>query len=158
MDETNVLYVTTASGGILHTTIPVAVALDKREAMKLAEQWVQQYGIYDVGHYELHVYTVPKEFTAFNKEVVAVSIEQAFINLLKEATSPDEIYWHTLDGKPLTAKDLINHIENNTEIGRQYISDSLRVLRDWFRRKTHNTLPTKPVYTQLEIPGLELLG
>lgn len=67
----------------------------------------------------------------------STEIRSIFTSLLLELPSNTQI-WKTLCGKSLNAEDLLKEIEENTEIGNQYISEVLRVSRDLITRKNKN--------------------
>lgn len=56
-----------------------------------------------------------------------------FINLLKELP-PNQIVWKS--EITLTTQQMILELESETDLGKQYISDLLRVSRDFLMRKT----------------------
>lgn len=56
-----------------------------------------------------------------------------FAGLISEVVPSDTIIWRTANGDLFTAAELRQHIEEGTEIGRQYSSDVLRVARDFLK-------------------------
>jgi len=57
-----------------------------------------------------------------------------FATLLQELPK-EKIVWKTLDGNVLNALELSKEIEEGTDLGKQYISDLLRIARDMLARK-----------------------
>ncbi|SDY53481.1 DUF4276 family protein [Acinetobacter kyonggiensis] len=57
-----------------------------------------------------------------------------FATLLQELPK-EKIVWKTLDGNTFNALELSKEIENGTDLGKQYISDLLRIARDMLARK-----------------------
>ena len=60
-----------------------------------------------------------------------------FAGLMREIMPADTVMWRTATGDSFTAKELCQHIEQGTEIGQQYSSDVLRVVRDFLKRKAN---------------------
>lgn len=60
-----------------------------------------------------------------------------FINLLNEIVPSNKIIFKASDGEIYKVKDMINHIKNETEIGKEYTSDLLRIARDLLSRKAN---------------------
>lgn len=61
---------------------------------------------------------------------------KTYINLLKEL--PDNtIIFKLSSNKKYTNLEMINELENNTELGRIYISDLLRISRDILKRQSN---------------------
>ncbi|QXE92549.1 DUF4276 family protein [Geomonas subterranea] len=58
-----------------------------------------------------------------------------FCNLLDEVAPPDAIIYKTLDGKQITANEMVRNVREGTELGYQYSSDLLRVARDFIARE-----------------------
>jgi len=58
-----------------------------------------------------------------------------FASLIREIVPSASIVWKTSKGDQLTAQELLRQIEEGTELGRQYISDVLRIARDMLSRK-----------------------
>lgn len=61
--------------------------------------------------------------------------------LIREVSPADSVIWRTAGGDDYTADELERHIEAGDEIGRQYVSDLLRVSRDFLRRTADRTKP-----------------
>lgn len=62
-----------------------------------------------------------------------VCIKQAIINLIKELPEKHIVYQTISYG--FTAKELIEQIQNDSDIGKQYISELLRISRDLIARQ-----------------------
>ena len=61
---------------------------------------------------------------------------KTYINLLKEL--PDNtIIFKSSSNKKYTNLEMITELENNTELGRIYISDLLRISRDLLKRQVN---------------------
>ena len=56
-----------------------------------------------------------------------------FINLIKEVSPPDAVIYISMDGSNYSAKEMIEKINLGNEIGLDYISDVLRVSRDFIK-------------------------
>ena len=61
-----------------------------------------------------------------------VEILKVFVNLVREVVTPETIIWKTSNSE-LTAQQLCNEIESGSELGLQYVSDVLRISRDFIR-------------------------
>lgn len=62
-------------------------------------------------------------------------MRKTLIQLLQELP-PDQVVLTLLDGSPpRTAAMIIFELENDTDLGRQYATDLLRVVRDLLSRK-----------------------
>lgn len=61
------------------------------------------------------------------------SITEIFIALFKEVYE-NKVMWYLSTGQKYTAGDMVKEFENNSELGKQYISDVLRVSRDLISR------------------------
>jgi len=59
-----------------------------------------------------------------------------FVGLINEVSNSNAVLWRTLDGAELTANDLRDEIQRGTPLGRQYISEILRVARDMIARQS----------------------
>lgn len=66
-----------------------------------------------------------------NTDVVTV-----FVNLFKEIPE-DKIMWRLSTGKTLTAGQMVEEFSNYTDLGREYMSDVLRVSRDLLARQAN---------------------
>lgn len=55
-------------------------------------------------------------------------------NLVREVSPGDSIIYRTMDGDNYTAENMVQNIEEGSEIGRQYASDLLRIARDMLKR------------------------
>lgn len=62
------------------------------------------------------------------------SIPEVFVALFSELPA-DRIVWSLTDGSKLTAGDMVRECEQKTELGQQYMSDALRVVRDLISRQ-----------------------
>ncbi len=60
-----------------------------------------------------------------------------FANLIKEVAESETILYKTLDGTQFTAEQILENVEEGTEIGKQYTSDILRVARDFLKRQAN---------------------
>ncbi len=58
----------------------------------------------------------------------------ALAGLISEVVPSDTVMWRTASGE-YTARELRQHIESGTEIGRRYAMDLLRISRDFLMRK-----------------------
>lgn len=61
---------------------------------------------------------------------------EIFVSLINEVAKSDVVLWRTADGSELTAKILLDEIERGTPLGKQYISEILRVARDMIARQS----------------------
>jgi hypothetical protein len=60
---------------------------------------------------------------------------EVFAGLIREVMPATTTVWRTSEGYSFTAKQLLEEIENGSEIGRQYAADLLRVARDFLKRQ-----------------------
>jgi len=58
-----------------------------------------------------------------------------FASLIRELIPSDTIIWRTSDGDEFTSQQLLKEIEEGSNMGKQYISDILRIARDMLARK-----------------------
>jgi len=58
-----------------------------------------------------------------------------FASLIKEIIPSNSVVWKTSDGNLFTAQELSKEIEEGSDLGKQYISDVLRIARDMLSRK-----------------------
>jgi hypothetical protein len=58
-----------------------------------------------------------------------------FANLIKEVVQSETVIYKTLDGKQFTAEQILENVEEGTEVGKQYTSDILRIARDFLKRQ-----------------------
>jgi Domain of unknown function (DUF4276) len=65
-----------------------------------------------------------------------------FANLIKEIMYSDTIIYKTLDGRQFTAEQILENVEQGTDIAKQYTSDILRVARDFLKRQANKQRPT----------------
>lgn len=80
----------------------------------------------------LHELQQPRDLTV---EALRGSIgRDAFSTLLRELPSA-EVVWKTVDGVQLRADELAREISEGTDLGKQYVSDVLRVARDMIARR-----------------------
>jgi hypothetical protein len=56
-------------------------------------------------------------------------------NLLAEVSPADTVIYRTMDGHQITAREMIQHMDSGTDLGRQFASDLLRISRDFLARK-----------------------
>jgi hypothetical protein len=69
---------------------------------------------------------------------VAQNIDRRiFANMIKEVVQSETILYKTLDGTQYTAEQILENVEEGTEIGKQYTSDILRVARDLIKRQAN---------------------
>jgi hypothetical protein len=64
------------------------------------------------------------------------SVPEVFYRLFSEI-SPDKIMWRLSTGQTYTAAQLAAECRNKTDIGREYMSDALRVTRDLIYRQAN---------------------
>ncbi len=76
------------------------------------------------------------EAIEFETGVVLTSSVNPYINLLKELPD-DTIVFKTTSGIKYTAKKMIELINNNDSIGKEYISDLMRISRDILKRQAN---------------------
>ncbi len=62
---------------------------------------------------------------------------RVFINLLNEHIPSNKIIFKASDGSTYRVIDMIKHIKNETEVGKEYTSDLLRIARDLLIRKAN---------------------
>lgn len=58
-----------------------------------------------------------------------------FSNLLAEVSPAGSVVYRTVDGTSFTAEQMIRHVREGTDVGRQYSSDLLRISRDFLARQ-----------------------
>jgi 5S rRNA maturation endonuclease (ribonuclease M5) len=64
-----------------------------------------------------------------------------FANLIKELMYSNTIIYKTLDGRQFTAEQILENVEQDTEIAKEYTSDILRVARDFLKRQANKQKP-----------------
>lgn len=75
------------------------------------------------------------EDTKYLQNAMAKNLNlQMMSNLLAELND-DTIVFRTIDGHNFTAREMYNEIKNETPNGRAYISDLLRISRDFLKRQ-----------------------
>lgn len=82
------------------------------------------------------------DITNINIEEIETPISKnldrrVFINLLNEIVPSEKIVFKASNGEIYKVDDMVRHIKNETEIGREYTSDLLRVARDLLTRKAN---------------------
>ncbi len=60
-----------------------------------------------------------------------------FSNLLKEVYEQQTVVYRTMDGYTYSAAEIVQQIENGTDLGRSYTADLLRMSRDFMIRKAN---------------------
>lgn len=75
-----------------------------------------------------------KETIKYEKILKNSIPRDVFVTLLQELPA-DKIVWKTLDGDVFDAFSLSKEIEEGTDLGKQYVSDLLRISRDMLARK-----------------------
>jgi len=60
---------------------------------------------------------------------------QIFVSLINEVTPADTVVWRISGGYNITARKLATEIEQGSDLGKQYISDVLRIVRDMLARQ-----------------------
>jgi hypothetical protein len=64
-----------------------------------------------------------------------------FANLIKELMYSNTVIYKTLDGRQFTAEQILENVEQDTELAKQYTSDILRVARDFLKRQANKQRP-----------------
>jgi hypothetical protein len=64
-----------------------------------------------------------------------------FANLIKELMYSNTVIYKTLDGRQFTAEQILENVEQDTELAKQYTSDILRVARDFLKRQANKQKP-----------------
>lgn len=85
-------------------------------------------------HLELSVRSFTKQVEEWIRQQHNIKRE-VFAGLVREVVPATTILWRTSEGYSFTAKQLLEEIENGSEIGRQYAADLLRVARDFLKRQ-----------------------
>lgn len=66
--------------------------------------------------------------------MTAATIPEVFAKLFEEVAE-DKIVWRLADGTCFTAGQMVTECRDGTEMGRIYMSDALRVVRDLIARQ-----------------------
>jgi hypothetical protein len=84
--------------------------------------------------------TVQTELPA---EVMGRNLSRDIVaGLVREVSPSDTVVWRTTNGDEYTADEIRRHIEEGTEIGREYASDLFRISRDFLRRQANRPKST----------------
>ncbi len=72
------------------------------------------------------------------EEAISLNMNlKIFSNLLKEVYEKQTIVYRTMDGYTYSASDIVQQIEDGTELGKNYAADLLRMSRDFMIRKAN---------------------
>jgi hypothetical protein len=63
-----------------------------------------------------------------------------FANLIREVMPSQTVLYKTLDGRQFTAEQILENVQEGTNIGKQYASDILRVARDFLKRQANRSI------------------
>jgi len=62
---------------------------------------------------------------------------EVFDKLINEVVPSDKIIYRTLDGRKITATEMIKEIRNETELGIMYSTEVLSITRDFLSRESN---------------------
>lgn len=64
------------------------------------------------------------------------SVPEVFYRLFSEIP-PEQIMWRLSTGQTFTASEMAAECRNKTDLGKEYMSDALRITRDLIRRQVN---------------------
>ena len=71
------------------------------------------------------------------KNLLHKTMIEVFDKLINEVVPSDKIIYRTLDGRKITATEMIKEIRNETELGIMYSTEVLSITRDFLSRESN---------------------